>query len=252
MKKTNSILCLSFLMIFLLTYSSKSVGIGFNFPISIASMVDKYSITANSSDIQLKSSLNTIGFGFVLDTKVAENALFNYRLNISTAFGTASFDELSVNGFTNNDPEEIKDLKEVWDLGYIRLSIDNTFGFGIVRSKLLRLWAGPQVRLGYTYGNTTQDITVNGVSNSKIHKYTGLIGFAPVIGANFNFGKTVTLTAETGYRYSIYAFGYMKFENLYDDNGRYTESVKYDLTGHEADFFFNVGLLFRLDDIYKK
>src|SRR4030042_7001947 len=65
------------------------------------------------------------GAGFLLDTAVASNDHFNYRLNVgyenTIKSGTPFFGGWSMH----------------------RISISNTFGYAFFRSKYLRVWMGP-------------------------------------------------------------------------------------------------------------
>ena len=70
------------------------------------------------------------GIGFTLDTAVARNKLFNYRLNIGPERFDIDFDNSG--GAT----------AELYGL-----AADNTFGFGVMRTEKVRLWAGPRVRI---------------------------------------------------------------------------------------------------------
>ena len=72
-------------------------------------------------------------FGFILDTNLARDSVFNYRLNV---------------GLGALDAED--DFGTALELGGV--TVDNTFGFGVVRSKSFRLWIGPQIRIGVYTG----------------------------------------------------------------------------------------------------
>lgn len=120
------------------------------------------------------------GGGFVLDTAVARDKLFNYRLNIGIESLVADVDELAVE----------------MDLGGI--AMDNTFGFGVLRKDSVRLWLGPRLRVGYFNGDVQPEVA----PNTDINLLE--VGLGGVFGANFNIGSTVTLGLTTGYIYSGY------------------------------------------------
>ena len=82
--------------------------------------------------------VDTVGFEFVLDTAVARNTVFNYRLNL----GYEKF--------------ESKDA----DLDMESIIVDNTFGFAAFRNKVVRLWLGPQVRFSYTHDEQDDFVSV--------------------------------------------------------------------------------------------
>ncbi len=105
-------------------------------------------------------------YGFVLDTAVAKDKVFNYRLQIGHV--EASYDGLEFSGET----------------------VINTFGFGIVRTQAMRLWLGPQIGM--------RDL------KSKVGSiHNGGIEYGAVIGMNFHVSPSVSLTAEAGRRFSV-------------------------------------------------
>ncbi len=109
------------------------------------------------------------GVGFVFDTNVASDRLFNYQLN------------LGYDKFTLDDSGDKLELSG--------LIISNSFGFGIVRNEAFRLWLGPEIRLAWSSGSKTgYDYDLFG------------IGFGPALGMNFNLPGQVTLGIKTGYQ----------------------------------------------------
>jgi len=155
------------------------------------------------------------GFGIVLDTKVAKDGLFNYRLNL---------------GMINGD-EDREDYKY-----YV---MDHSFGFGVLRTRFVRLWIGHQVRLAYmNYSDETSygNYDVSGIG----------FGLGPVLGANFNFGPVFTAELDLGYRVSSYA-GTAEYEY---DSEYYYESDSADFTQTENVFFVNLSLIFRIADVF--
>jgi hypothetical protein len=117
-------------------------------------------------------------FGFVLDTAVAKDTLFNYRLSVGFSRFDADFD----------------DVGETLELS--GLVVDNTFGFGVYRSESLRLWLGPQVRLAFYTG----EFEDSGFEVDVIE-----FALAPVVGLNLHLGRTMSLAFAAGYRFSGYA-----------------------------------------------
>jgi hypothetical protein len=115
-----------------------------------------------------------LGVRLIFDTTVAKDRLFNYRISVDC------HNELS--------------QKEV---GYSNLSyyvnhlmVTNSFGFGFIRTPLIRVWAGPQLTLEYEFKNmgskTFDPIIYN------------MIG--PVVGLNLNAGNDMTFALEMGLR----------------------------------------------------
>jgi len=154
-----------------------------------------------------------IGFGLNLDTAVAKDKLFNYRLKLgyeSVDFG--------------------------WDVGTVTAGwdchsfvLDNTFGFAVLKRPVTRLWLGPQIRLASLNGTgKTSGNDLNG----------GGIGLGLVLGANFHVGPVVSLGLEAGYREMFY------FIDLPDSNNNGFNTI---LDGH---FFCALSVLFRMGDMY--
>ncbi len=156
------------------------------------------------------------GFGIVLDTKVAKKGLFNYRLNLGYHKATHTYNDYDVEDFKY-------------------YTMDHSFGFGIVKTRFLRLWMGPQLRLAYMNYEISDD--------SGTYSQYGLgFGIAPVLGANFNFGKVFTVAMDLGYRFSSYA-GTAEFDGSYYDTNDFTKSSQ--------TFFVNLSLIFRIGDYYE-
>lgn len=133
------------------------------------------------------------GGGLVIDSNCAGNGLFNYRLH----FGV---DVL------------LADRKQVEKM--YRVGMANTFGFGVVRTGLVRLWMGPQ--LGFFYLSGTNRYPVDSMLLWKYEKLEQSMigmGFGAAIGINFNPGELVTISIEGGARYIIY-YGNQSFDMI--------------------------------------
>ena len=154
------------------------------------------------------------GYGFVLDTNVARDRLFNYRLQI---------------GYEKED-EKVKTTGEKLSLKGI--SITNDFGFGVLRTPQVRLWLGPELKFAYLTGSP--DLEPN--LDIKIFKF----GIGPVAGANFNIGKTFTLALKTGYLFQGFV-GDGDWKNNYN-------YIDYDGTLNQ--FFVNLSVICRLNDFF--
>jgi len=107
-----------------------------------------------------------IGWGFVFDTAVARDRVFNYRLN----FGHERLNIDSTDG------------KETF-YGYV---FDNDFGLGIIRNDSMRAWVGPEIRVA--------------IQNAEWG-----IGVGPVACINLHANEVVTLTVKAGYRWMNYS-----------------------------------------------
>jgi hypothetical protein len=136
----------------------------------------------DDDEIDFETDHKTRAIGFVLDTNVARDSLFNYRLNLS-------LDEMEFDGGSDAD-------------GYV---MDHTFGFGVLRNQNVRLWIGPQINLSYY---DEDDLDIFG------------LGFGPAIGVNIHAGDKISFTVTSGYKYN-FLFG-SDGDDDYDDDEDFT------------------------------
>lgn len=192
--------------------TSLATGLGIQIP-SIGRGTANYTIEGDYEDFDYEKDISHFGFGFVLDTRVANPGVFNYRMNINYE---------SVNLGTDDE----------WEDGFGRFAIDNTFGFAVLQTTIVRLWLGPQIRVAYMKYNTSDDHPIE----------VNLIGLAvaPIFGANFNIGSVVSLCPELGYRFSFYA-----------GSGGYEDETDTDpMNMDNKEFFLRLNILFRINDFY--
>jgi len=80
----------------------------------------------------LDTETDAVGLGFVFDSNLAQDRLFNYRVNASLEY----FEQkVSQGGFEDR-------------VEGTRVAIDQTFGFGFIRTPAIRVFAGPSLHLG--------------------------------------------------------------------------------------------------------
>ncbi len=163
-------------------------------------------------DYSFDSDTNTQGFGFILDTAVLRNSVFNYRL-------TAGYEEV-----------EYDDSYAVLD----RLALSHTFGFALVRTPFMRVWMGPQIRMTYTYGS---DDYID-------YRHIYGMGFGFNMGTNFALGRVAVMSLDMGYR-TLGQFG--SFRDYY-----YEEDARGDFVGWEAEAFFKMSFLFRTGEYWHR
>jgi len=131
--------------------------------------------------VDLDHNRDAVEFGFVLDTNLAQDRLFNYRLRVGLVAGDREY----ADGFDTVEEETFG------------VAIENTFGFGIVRTPTVRLWIGPSLRL-----------EVDGCTDCDDFGYDStFIGFGagPEIGLNINIGDHFTIGPSVGYKYMYVA-----------------------------------------------
>lgn len=112
--------------------------------------------------------------GFALDTNLATDRLFNYRMELGKAYW-------EVDSFNNQGVKSEVD----------GLVLNQDFGFGGRISDSIRLWLGPELRLTYLNGD------LDGAAPTDIDLFG--LGFGAAAGINFNFSSRLTLAAKAGY-----------------------------------------------------
>ncbi|MFT5444366.1 MAG: hypothetical protein ACI8W3_003421 [Myxococcota bacterium] len=151
------------------------------------------------------------GLGFLYDGNVeADNAL-NYRLQFGYRLGKRELDKHSdqtVNGLT----------------------LDNTLGYGLLRSELVRVWAGPSLRLNVDWYSSVGDVDIVDVG----------VGIGPRIGMNMHLTDTLSLTTSVAYHY-------MYLSELLESEG-----VNRTIDGPQHIVGVNIGFLWRgVNDVWE-
>lgn len=158
--------------------------------------------------IDLDYETDRFGIGMTLDTNVAKDRVFNYRLEIGYQHSWRKFDDVSStlesDGFT----------------------INNIFGFSPYRNENVRLWLGPALRL-----------SVDVFDNDDIEPFDDWISFGggigPIIGLNWHMGPRVSGSLSLSYQYMVMG--------EYIDTG-FGDDV---FDGHEHLVTFGFSVLFR-------
>ena len=176
--------------------------------------------TDNSPDVDFDSDFSTFGLGFVLDTCVARDSLFNYRLQIGYEGINHSIE--AENGYED-------------DLGLTGFAFTNDFGFGVLRRSFMRLWVGPELRFSYGAGEYDD--------RDYYDVYFMTFGIGPAVGANFHLGQApISLAVKMSYLFEAYVGA-----GVYDGPYDYDDQV---YTGSGSTIFFTFSVLFRLGDNY--
>lgn len=148
--------------------SSQAVGLGISVGLKDGS--------TNYDNSTTNFGFKATGFNFILDTAVAKDKVFNYRLGL---------------GYE----------KETFDVGTRevgRFALTNTFGFGVLRTEAVRLWLGPQIFFAYGSDDTYHDLDA---------------GAAFVLGTNFAVGPVVSLGLELGYGIGFHRWEVGRLDN---------------------------------------
>ncbi len=158
-----------------------------------------------------ESALMRYHVGLVLDTCVAARKLFNYRLEFGYGQRTPRVGQIN------------RSSPLMHDINFI-----NTFGFGLIQKKLVRLWVGPQLALIYSFGEIARGYRI-------YDEVRLLIGAAA--GVNYNPGRLITLFAQASLRFGL----------LYDEC-RKNSSISE--IGFNAELAITLGVMFRINDEY--
>ena len=175
----------------------------------------------------------TAGFGFVLDTAVARDQLFNYRFQIGLE---SSKIELEL-------PSGVDATAKLSGL-----AITNDFGVGVVRTKNARVWIGPELRLAFKGGNIEFDDEPDNLDIDDDWTIgTFQYGIGPVVGGNFHIGNALTLAVKTGVIWeTMTGKSDLKIES---DDG---DDLDFDLDYESSDvyFFITFSVFYRLGDTF--
>jgi len=224
-------LAVLFSIIFLICVPKSTYAIGFGLyfsPFNAGnSIVDWDNVGTDTNNWNTKHW----GYGFIFDTRVARKGTFNYRLNVG--FEIVEFKEKR----NETNPKD----------SYFRFKIDNTFGFDIIQSSLLRLWFGPQIRLAnerfpvvkyVEWSEYDYDEYIDDDDGSAFG-----VGIAPVLGINLNLGNKNSLSFDFGYRLNRY------IGRHYTGSGVSLRHEQATIT--EKEIFFNFSYIFRIRDVFK-
>jgi len=162
--------------------ASVAVGLGANFGYSYRTATlqqgDFVSSVVSGYPFSVDWSSNDLRVGFTLDTAVARDRLFNYRLNLNYQRSWITVSAL---------PQTFN-----YDGG----EMENIFGFGVVRRPDLRWWVGPGLR----FSGGSDPITIitptqfSSFSASQIEAGVGI-----VTGVNLHRGDRISAGLTAGY-----------------------------------------------------
>jgi len=114
------------------------------------------------------------GIDIVYDTAVAKDRLFNYRANIECYTTT----------------EETTGIYSSQTRNARNIVFAHTFGFGFVRTRFMRIWAGPQIALACQFVNR----------NNTVYDPVLYSKFGAIVGANIHTTDHLTIGLEIGVR----------------------------------------------------
>jgi len=158
--------------------------------------------------------------GFVLDTAIAKDKLFNYRFSLLSEENNADASGYNI---------DMKGISTVHD-----------FGFGVVRNRVMRLWIGPELRLSYY-----NDISPSFATSRQFDGEVVGLSVGPAIGLNIHLPRVVSFSvAGVYYIASQYAGQY----DVTDSNGVSYGTV--DVEDSSNGLYITASILFRFNDNY--
>lgn len=119
-----------------------------------------------------------ISAGFTVDTAVARDKLFNYRMNLGYEHINEKFNDVTFARFNGG-------------------SFENIFGFGVYRTNLMRVWLGPSLRIAA--GVLDESDFPGGLPGSIVNLTAGG-GIAA--GVNLHTGHIGSAAFTIGYQYA--------------------------------------------------
>lgn len=213
-------------IVLLVTFSpNASLAGGFGIHIPVTFGTAKYDFFSTDE--------NHFGLGFIFDTSVGENRVFNYRLNVSFEY----FEQSHTYSYYEFSPHYLDPY--LFSVDYhnedFRLAMDNTFGFAVLRTRIVRLWLGPQVRGGFMFGDRAGVTIAPGLT---------------VLGLNFNLSPVFTLGIEGGFRLAANLYFDEYRQDYYDD---YIDEY-YDIhvagSSSNNELYLKLSFIFRSRDKY--
>jgi hypothetical protein len=143
------------------TTQAHAVGLGF----SVGTGSETW-----SNDVGYNGDRDVSNVGFLLDTAVSRHKTFNYRFTFMKEKNTAQGSGVDLEGYAT-----IHD-----------------FGFAVLNTREVRLWIGPELKVGY-YKHLS-------FSNSSVDSGSATgVGVGPVIGINVNLPRVASFSVTAAY-----------------------------------------------------
>ncbi len=151
------------------------------------------------TDVDANFKADHFTIGFLLDTCTSQDKLFNYRLTVGLDIVKLNLDSIELGGLE----VDAGDLLDETGWGF---NMKHTFGFGILRTSAVRVWAGPSVRFYCDFfGDAANPYTVNyGGSDDSSILLGG--GGGPEVGVNIHLGSGLSIGVSGGYHFNYAAY----------------------------------------------
>ncbi|MFP4475095.1 MAG: hypothetical protein ACLFOY_06010 [Desulfatibacillaceae bacterium] len=179
---------------------------------------------------------SALGGGFVLDTNLNGTQLFNYRLYAGYERAVVERENITVTDSTGTQT-----LAMPVDYEFDRYLTDHCFGFALISDDMLRVWAGPMVRLSYeTYEDVTRHYTGGGYMDERNDIQAWGFGGGGIVGINVHITPTMSVCGDAGYRVTGY---WGENERAMAGTATNASITEYDYTDVESSFFGNVSFM---------
>ncbi|MCW5201372.1 hypothetical protein VU12_00340 [Desulfobulbus sp. US4] len=166
---------------------------------------------------------SSYGIGFALDTDTTYQSSFNYRLNV----GFKGWAGVVEDEFGTNLPG---------------ISLENIFGFAIVRRPDYRWWAGPLFSIGISTGFGDEFYDDSGIWYEEEYSFFNL-GLGVVTGINFKISSYATLSSFIGVRF-VRGEGSVSIYEKRNEYGTRPDGQSEDMTAEYGELFANIAVLF--------
>ena len=168
-----------------------------------------------SNEVGYNGDRDVSNAGFLLDTAVSRHKVFNYRFTFIKEKNTANGSGVDLEGYAT-----IHD-----------------FGFAAVNTKQVRLWMGPELKVGI-YRNVSLSN-----SNAEINGDATGFGFGPAIGVNVNLPRVVSFSVTAAYYFlSAYSGSYDNYGT--NSSISYSDSFDPDSEG----LYLTASIIFRINE----
>ena len=217
-------------LLFVLPMIVSAAGMGVYIPFSVGDTAQLSNENDQDYDTfdQTLDFKPAVGFGIAFDSNIGKDKLFNYRIGLE--YVNAEMDTSTIRGYTQSCGGHDR-------CDMTRINLVQTFGFGVLRTKTVRLWVGPRINIAWNYRSNDYDAGYYTANESEV---AFEFGIAPAVGVNVNLGRVVSLAFDVDYRVA----GVVGAWNDDGDTGSYSGTVK----GATARF----SLLFRFGEEFQK
>jgi hypothetical protein len=214
----NNIKALALSLLLAMPMVVSAAGMGVYVPLTFGEKESvEYDSVTGTTDFEYKPGA---GVGIAFDSNIGKDKLYNYRLGLE--YTKSKLDK--VDGYSITNATYTKKT----------FNIVNTFGFGVLRTKTVRLWVGPRLNIQFADMESSE--------NSEFSHSDFGIGVAAAGGINVNLGKVVSLAADLDYHVA----------GIAGDEEWYAGDVGDSYSGTNKGFTARFYVLFRFGEEFQK